>query len=208
MGDFAFCDYTWTSEEQAAFWKTGSPPRTVSSLPAGTPLVPIYHYARDLECSFQGPNVTSPQFRRLNASSAGRLIIWDLWGADAAGRSCPLAVVPSEEISPTKAQRSRFAENLMVDKTVDYTTRNPLVSSLLGSCEPLSSYTVGGGGPLLYENDGCDWAAVHGLLSAFATSLQPVMHPPGCPRTPARYRSSLTSLHLCLVEEFDNADTF
>lgn len=198
VGDFGFASYEWTSQEQEDFMGSGILPKTVDDLPGLTPIIPICYYTRYSESTFRGPNLTAPQFRRLNSCGNHRLIIWNLWGPDETEQLCPLVVIPSEDICPTKAQRKLFAENLEVEKATEQISRQPWVSCLLNSGLFAADYVVGNRGPSVYA--GNDWCEVWELFDAFATGSQ-LQFPEGRVRDPALYRCALRDIHERLLEE-------
>ena len=198
MGDFGFASYEWTSQEQEEFMNIGVPPKTVDDLPGLTPVVPICYYTRHSESTFRGPNLTAPQFRRLNSCGNHRLIIWNLWGPDETEQLCPLVVIPSEDLCPTKAQRKLFAENLKVEKVTKQISRQPWISSLLSSGLFAADYVVGNRGPWVFA--GNDWHEVWELFKAFA-SWSRLQFPEGRVRDPALYRCALRDIHERLLEE-------
>ncbi|KAL8643583.1 MAG: hypothetical protein Q9226_008263, partial [Calogaya cf. arnoldii] len=200
LGDFGFCQYTWTSKDQQRYRVRGLPPRTNTDLPAETHLVPIYCFARDLECQFTGPAVTPAQFRRLNSQSVARLIIWDLGGRDTIGTSTPLAIVPSEDCAPSDTQRKLYADSLKVTHGNRFTARMPLVTDLLNSGLYASEYIVGAG-PEYEENNLSD---VWKLLNSFACRRS-VEHPEGIHRDAALYRHPLRLFHQVLATEHEMA---
>ena len=198
IGDFGFCAYKWTPQEQRNFLDFGIPPKTIDWLPPHTEILPLILYARDLECTADGPNLTAPQFRRLNSSQQHRLIIWDLWGPDDLARLNPLVIIPSEDLQPTPLQRDLFEKNLRVDKKKEYTERTPLITSVLDKGLLTTDYIVGSQGPLSYGND--SWDEVWELFDRFLKTEQ-LQHPEGQPRNAVSYRCPLWKIHERLVEE-------
>ena len=65
----------------------------------------------------------------------------------------PLIMIPSEDLCPTGAQRELFANNLKRNKTGNFTSRVPLISSLLRNSFFAAEYVVGSQGPLVYDGD-------------------------------------------------------
>ena len=202
MGDFGFCRYTWTFQEQRQFFRTGRPPKLIHQLPSHTPIILMYYYTRHLECTSNGPNLTAPQFRRLNSCAHSRLVIWNLWGPDD-HRPRPLLVVPTTDISPTAAQRDLYARNLLIHKATAFTERTPLASYVLNAGLTMTDYVVGNQGPMLYDHgDADDWIAgeMWALLHQF-TGLETLQHPKPRRRDPASYRYPLWEVHTRLVED-------
>jgi hypothetical protein len=200
MGDFKFCHYRWSIQEQHKFLSSDlpSPPKTVDQLPPCTPSVPIYYYARDLETTSAGPNLTEAQFRRLNSCRNNRLVVWNLWGPDSLDRVNPLVVIPSEDLCPTQAQRDLFANNLTKNKAEEFTDRTPLLSNLLTSGLFAAEYGVGCGGPLTY--DGHSWGQIWEFFHKFTRCGQ-FQHPLGRIRDPASFRYPLWKLNERLARE-------
>lgn len=200
-GDFGFLRYVWTLAEQHAYIQSGIPPKTIDDLSAFTPIVPIYYFVKDLECDFRGPNLTAAQFRRLNSCSDNRLILWNLWGPDEPDRLCPLVVISSEDLRPTKEQRALFSRNLnMENNSGKFVERTPLISSLLNNGFLASHYTIHTQGSLIYHGDGNDWGEVWSFFERFTRSQQSE-HPKGHIRDSASYRHPLCKLHTRLVKE-------
>lgn len=202
MGDFGFLRFAWTSQQQQAFLTRGIPPKTITDLPPQTCIMPLYYYARDLECHFNGPAVTQAHFCRVNSQSVSRLFIWDLWGRDGVDHSTPLTVFPSEDVRPTQNQRDLYANNMHNDYNKQRSVRAPLVTHFFSTGLYASEYVVGSQGPLAY--DGNDWSEIWHLLHRFACSNL-VEHPNGYVRHAALYRHPLLHFHQCLVKEHDLA---
>jgi len=188
MADFGYCDYTWTATEREQFLQAGVPPRTVSDLPALTPVVPILLYARALECTFRGPDLSSAYFHRLNACRENRLVILDLFGPDTPSTTLLLTAIPSDDICPTKRQRDHHAENLTRNKKSAFKTRTPFISFMLKSGRSAGEYAIGNRGPLAYDD--VDYAHVWSILQDFV-GRQPFHHPPGVLRDPTLYQTPL-----------------
>ena len=202
MGDFGFLRYKWTQSEQLAYSQSGISPKTVNDLPAYTPIIPIYYYVKDLGCDFRGPNLTAPQYRRLNSCRDHRLIIWNLWGPDEVNRQCPLVAIPSEDLCPTQEQRALFLRNLdMENNSGKFAERTPLISSLLNTGLLAADYTIYSQGPLNYHGDGADWSEVWKFFERFTQQSQ-LQHPRNCIRNSALYRHTLCKLNTRLVQEY------
>jgi hypothetical protein len=205
MGDFAYCPYRWIPEEQEAFRTSLKPPRTLHELPAATPVVLMYAYAKDSEVGSRGPFLTSPQFRRVNSSRSHRLLIFDPLGPESSSLSSfgPLYVVPSEDISPTPSQLDIHLGNLKKDKRYQFTARVPLLSQLLHTGRAISDYVISSCGPLLYsDNEAEGWRQVWELLDRFA-GVEPFEYPALITRQPAEYHATIHLLHQRLAEEFN-----
>ncbi|THX42150.1 hypothetical protein D6D11_08328 [Aureobasidium pullulans] len=210
MGDFAFCRYRWSIKEQEAFAREERPPRLSHQLSPHTPCVPLTFYVRHRECSFQGPEVTAPQFRRLNSSPLHRLTVWDLLGPE--GNFLPIlpAVIPSDDISPTQHQRDVFNANLSRDKTRKNRKdtpfaddKTPPLSAILKTGILASQYIPETRGPQIY--DGGDWSGFWTLMSRFVGSSI-FQHPIGVVRQPELYRHTLQTLNQCLLNDYVLSD--
>lgn len=192
-GEFGYCRYRWSKEEQSKFLKDGIPPRTISDLSGITNVLPLCFYTRDLECTFQGPEISSANYRRLAACNFGRLIIWNLTGPDDSNRPGPLVVVPSKDISATEGQRALFVKNLVISKKTQHSNRTPSVSAVLESGLAASDYTVGASGPLVYGEHRLD--ALWTLCEKFSQQQSPIEHPKGRFHDPSAYLIPLSALH-------------
>lgn len=197
VGDFVFTRFTWTSQDQDKYARTGSPPLTISDLPGLKAVLPVCYYSRDLECTFMGPELTQANFRRLNSCRQNRLVVWNLTGADDLDRPS-LAVVPSEDIGPTAGQRTKLSKK--VNKKQEFSERMPTISSTFNTGLYASDYAVGPAGPLAYS--GGEWDDIWELLDRF-TREPTVQHPEGRPRNTASYMQPLWQTHKRLVQEDD-----
>ncbi|KAH0175060.1 hypothetical protein KCU67_g434, partial [Aureobasidium melanogenum] len=198
--DFGFCRYSWTEEEKAAWETTGTPPVILSDLSGATPTLPLLYYVRSLETTFQGPEVLSTSFRRLNSNGIGRLLVWDLFGNDDLKRNGPLLVVPSKHFEPTENQRTNFSENLKLHKRKQHAIRTPVLSAVLNSGLTASQYAVSPAGPSVYYES--QWDALWLMFDDFlGSSTDIVEHPCGHLHKKKEYLCSLSELHERLVEE-------
>lgn len=202
IGDYGFCQYTWTPTEKARFLQVGIPPRTVNDLPAQTPVLPILLYSRDLECTFRGPNLSSAYFRRLNACKEHRLVIMDLFGPDRSSFTLTFTAIPSDDICPTKRQRDLHAENLTKNRKTEFETRTPFITFMLKSGRSAGEYALGNRGPLAYDDP--EYLDVWRMLQNFV-GCQPFYHPPSILRNPSQYRIPLRQIHERLAREFSTS---
>ena len=203
MGDFGFLRYRWKDFEAEKYLRGPFrfPPKVVHELPGNTPIVAVNYYARDLECTSVGADITSAQFRRINSCAHPRLIIWDIAGLDSIDWPGPLLLVPSIDLQPTEAQFQRFVDNLAVNHAVDFTDRTAVVSSLFSNGCVASDYRFGNEGALAYDGD--IWGKLWGMLDAFIKP-PPFEHPAGYVRDTALFRHPLKLLHRRLVEEYSH----
>lgn len=167
-------------------------------LPASTSVVPICYYAQHSETFFEGPSVSSSQFRRLDCCTVPRLILWNLFGPDALYNEELPAVIPSEDISATTSQRRLLNSNLG-RSAEEFTSPTPTLSALLHRGRFAAEYRPGTSGPEGYVSPG--WDSIWTLLDAF-TLFTSFEHPRGFPREPKSYRCSIKDLHQRLAEEF------
>lgn len=180
LGDFIFVRYTWSAMESAAFLQSGKPPIPLHQLPGDTPAVPIYLYCRSKICTLEGLSLTSAQFRRLNASSLGRLVVWNLFRLDEEHRLCPLVVIPTEDITPTQTQRELYSRNLRRPQDEEPPKPEPPLSAVLNSGLLATDYVVGGRGALGYNED---WSEMRTLRLSFT---RPLTTPVSIARSAAR----------------------
>ncbi|KAG8532802.1 uncharacterized protein KY384_002680 [Bacidia gigantensis] len=199
MGDFGFCDYTWTDIECLKLRKSSTTPRTIHELPAETCTVPLYYFVNSVECDFRGPVVTAPQFRRLNSCANSRFVLWNLYGLDGQNQSSPLSIIPSDDLHPTLEQRDRFSENLKVKKKEKHVKRSPQVSHLLNSGLLAADYNIGKRGPLIYSESA--WHKLWQFFIDAASTQEEFKHPAGYRRDIGRYRCSLQDIHTRLIQE-------
>jgi hypothetical protein len=202
MADYSFIRYQWKEHERADFLNSTQlvppPPETLDHLPGVAPGVPIYYYARNRECSSAGPTLTPAQFRRLNSCHNNRLVIWNIWGPDEADHPLPLIAIPTEDLCPTPAQRELYAKKLAERETGDFPGRSPTISHLLTTGLSAAEYSVGHGGPLVYE--GPNWGAVWEFLIKF-TQRARLEHPKSHLRDPATLRCPLWMMHERLAQD-------
>lgn len=154
---------------------------TITDLSAHTSIVPFYFYAKDLECDFRGPNLTPPQFRRLNSCLDRRLVIWNFWGPDRFSRLGPLVIIPLEDIRPTDEQRAFFWRNLpkhceeeIFNEGTTKFVRTPLLTYLLCTGLFAAEHTVGHQQPYTIDEDGNSWDQIWEFFMHFA-QLSPNM---------------------------------
>lgn len=194
FGDFGYARFKWTTAEKERFLTDGRPPVTMDDLPPDSCIIPISYYSRYVESSYNGPNVTAAQFRRINSCNAHRLLVWDMAGFDTMDRHMIPALIPSEDVRPTEAQRQRFARNAGLQNS--QLTAN--ITGLLHTGRYASEYALGNGGPAVW--DGADWGEVWALLDSFL-GVEPVEHPTGIFRNPAEYRHTVRAMNTRLSEE-------
>lgn len=206
VGDYGFCRYIWTAQEQQDFLASRRIPKTVSDISGIAPTLPIAYYARHLESVFDGSDLASANFRRLNSCKDGRLLIWNVSGPDDPESPGPLFVIPSDDLQPTSGQRVALAKNLGLNKKINRSERTPVVSALLSTGLHASEYAVASRGPLIYSKHEniADWDALWELFDRFTRS-QPVQHPHGTLRRPRSYVQPLWKIHQRLVQE-DNRE--
>ena len=212
MGDFAYCRYRWTLQEQDSFLEgaTRWPPRTISDLPASTPMVPISVYARERVGTTRGPSLTAAEARRLHSCSTPRLLFFDLFGSAGYQSVCPMLLVPSDDLSHTQTQRDTYEKVLATNKREDFSPRVPLLAEQLHTSCAVADYTVGSSGSTFFEEGIERWSDVWALLDAFSdvdTSEAAFSFPVGRPRNAERYQVSLVELHQRLVDEHVMTDT-
>lgn len=196
LGDFAYTRYRWSKKEQEAYKTYYRPPQFLHTLPADLDVIPIIYYTRLQECSHSGPSVTASEFRRINSCSRKRLIIWDLGGADTAG-TAPLAVIPSEDVRVSEAQRVVFQTNFGMKSDV-WKVKTPTLSALLCTGLHAGEYGLSSGGPLAFCEDG--WKRIHKFLESLTRS-DIVEHPHGVQRDTFSLRCTVRDLHQRLVLE-------
>ncbi|KAG9526325.1 hypothetical protein KCV07_g856, partial [Aureobasidium melanogenum] len=196
-GDFAFCHYAWTEAEKYEFCDKGSPPVTIDDLPAETPFTSVYLYSKSIETNFQGPNLSSAQFRRLNSAGEGRLLCIDLFGPDDLDSMDPILVVPTTDIQPTNGQKLVFKENLDLQKDEDFAARTPHLTSLLSTGLSAGDYSVCNESPMHTSGT---WCQLWSLFMSFSGNL-PFEHPTGITRFPSEFKNPLRFLNQRLREE-------
>ncbi|KAH3968351.1 hypothetical protein HBH98_172240 [Parastagonospora nodorum] len=201
MGDFAYCRYTWTTQEQEAFFSHQTVPCTITQLPSSTPIVPLQTYTRKREATSRGPCLTASEFQRLNMWPQPRLLIFDLFGQEGASLCSPLLVIPSDDIRPTTEQVALFHLNSSKDKSEEFESRAPLLAELLYTGLNPIDYTISTGGPLLFEPDTHQWEDLWKLLERMSR-LENFTYPhnSNIARSPATYRVDLKQVHQCLVD--------
>jgi hypothetical protein len=204
MGDFVFCRFVWTPQQQQIFIKSNEvappPPLRLDALPAFTPTIPMYYFVRAQECTSTGPALAASQFRRLNSCRNNRLTIFDLFGPDEPGDSVPLALIPSIDLCPTASQRSEIFEHnlgLGLEKAKRFKP-TALVSHVLNTSYYTGEYVVGGGGPLSYQ--GQSWSQIWEFLNCL-TGSQQFEHPEGRTHHPASLSTPLWKVHERLAQE-------
>lgn len=200
MGDVAYCRYQWTLEERDHYLATRWPPCTISSLPANTPVVPITIYARDRVGTTRGPSLTAAEARRLHACPSPRLLCFDLFGSMGRLACCPLLLVPSDDLSHTRAQRTTFEQVLATNKREEFSPRVPLLAEQLHSGHAIADYAIGASGATIFEGQGEKWNEVWRLFDAFSDT-ETVPFPKDHVREAGRYQTTLQQLHQRLVEE-------
>lgn len=197
IGDWGYCRYHWTPEDQEAFASSHTP-RPAYALPAQVAVVPICYYARHQPTGHAGPNLTAAEFRRLNSSALRRLVVWDIGGPDVRGAQPLLAIVPSEDIQPTSLQTESLTANVGKNKNAgEWDVYNPNVSDVLNTGRYQSEYGIAAG-PRVYGS--YDWATMWELLDAF-TGMATVEHPRSFHRDPVLYRHTLQIVHERLAQE-------
>lgn len=200
--DFGFCRYSWTEEESKLYLRLGKPPCVAHELHAPVPVVPICYYTQQAETTFEGPSVSSSQFRRLDCCSIPRLILWNLFGPDALGNELPV-VIPSTDVSVTPRQKTVLKSNLQ-RASEEFAKPTPTLSALLHSGLFASEYRPTVGGPEAFGTSA--WASLWRLLDGFTLPI-PFEHPHGFLRQPEVYRTPLRVLHQRLAEEFYHQPT-
>ncbi|KAI7554888.1 hypothetical protein KC331_g235 [Hortaea werneckii] len=195
LGDLGYSRYVWSEEERDRYLHHGRIPRSGQRLPPETEIVPLCYYTQHAECSYQGPMLRARQWRRLEACSEGRLVLWDLSGPDGSALRMQPVLIPSDDISVTPAQRSVFE---LAIRQPNKRLTTPLVSALLHSGLFASDYVVGSQGGMAYA--GYDAKAILALLDQFL-SFDAFEHPPGYQREPARYRHTMSSVNQMLVDQ-------
>ena len=203
-GDFAFLPYRWTAREQTAWFGKGIPPQNLSTVPGHTPIVTMYYYTRDTECTADGTAFTPAQFRRLNSCSTNRLLIYDLWGPESGRVVSPLCLIPTEDIRPTGLQRELFQvklrrkqqDNLGKRQQVSTMDKTPWIPYLLHNGCCIADYMLDNRGPRIYE--GNNWNDVFSLVHQFS-GVSSFEFPKGFPRNPPIYRYPLWRVHALLA---------
>lgn len=202
IADFAFCQYHWSPQEQAAFMRHGRMPCTISDLPAATPLLPLCIYStKQKEGTSRGPSLSAAEFRRLNSCSYRRLLLFDIFGVDGKDVYPPLFVVPSEDVSPTKSHRTIYSMNLKLAEQKAHMQRVPLLAEQLHTGLALCDYLISARGPLIFESDDT-WGGVWALLRKF-TGVDSFTYPEAseCHRAPANFKVSVQEFHQRLAYE-------
>jgi hypothetical protein len=182
--------------------RLGKPPQVTHEIYASVPIVPICYYTQQAETTFEGPSVSSSQFRRLDCCSIPRLIMWNLFGPDAQSHELPV-VIPSNDISVTARQKIVLKRNLQ-RASDEFAKPTPTLSALLHCGLFASEYRPTPGGPEEYDTSA--WAPLWKLLNDF-TEPATFEHPLGFVRQPADYRVPLRVLHQHLAEEFRHQPT-
>ena len=135
------------------------------------------------------------QFRRLDASEAKRLVLWDLAGPDGNDERPHIPVlIPSDDIHATHQQRETFKAVLENPNVKGL----PILSGLLNTGLLAAQYGVGEGGPPALQER--TWADMLHKLDQFL-SFEDFSHPAGCVRHPADYRYTLRAMNQDLLKE-------
>ncbi|CZT16407.1 uncharacterized protein RCC_02250 [Ramularia collo-cygni] len=190
-GDFGFILYEWSQPDQDMWRRYQRPPQFMHTLPPAVEMILITYYTRHEECSYQGPPVTAAEFCRINASKDNRLLIWDIGGAD----TTMLALIPSNDIRPTEAQREKFRSNFGLSAE-EWKASTPVLSSLLCTGLQAGEYTISGD----LFSCGCSWDRVWRALHKFAAE-DVVEHPPRRLRQAPDFRYTVTHVLSRLVCE-------
>ena len=194
-GDFAFCSYAWTTQEQTRYRLTGKAPKTATELPADTPLFPFYHFIHDHEASHHGPRLTLLQFQRLDSSPSRRLVLWSVWGSDELDRSSPILAITTSDIGPTKSQREFFSQREQ-SQLFHFGGRPPTTTALLNTGKTAAHYVIGNCGPLFYEED----YAVEKSVWKYLSSQCQAVATTASVSTSLLDAHSLTDLHCALLK--------
>lgn len=199
-GDFAFVRYRWTKEEQRRFQQFALPPKYAHELPADVEMVLLPVYSQHAEAYYHGPNMRPRQYRRLDSCKLNRLIIWYIGGPDLAKQPLTPAVIPSEDLLPTAAQRAIFRDNLAVNHNQgDFDNKTPTLSSLMSTGLFAADYAVGNEGVISTKAGG--WRALWNLLHNGFLGLSPLQHPTGFERDPATFRCSMKVANQLLADQ-------
>lgn len=198
LGDYAYCRYAWTTDEQETFLNHRRIPCTITQLPHSTPVVPFMLYTRSREGTSRGPMLTATEFERLDICRQDRLLIFDLLGQEGHDLYGPLLVVPSDDVRPTAEQRALFKSNRSKDKDQEFEGRAPLLAELLYTRHNPVDYVVSAGGPLVFEKTGY-WNELWSLLNT-CSGTDNFDHPHSHQRRPDDYRVTVQELHQNLAD--------
>ncbi|EMD95255.1 hypothetical protein COCHEDRAFT_1201645 [Bipolaris maydis C5] len=205
LADFAFCRYTWTTEQQRRFAEDQQVPCTISELPRHTSVIPLLVYSKTRESTSRGPSITATEFERLDASSSHRILIFDLFGSEGRNMYSPLLAVPSNDLSPTQEQRNLFYSNKGKHKNEEFEERVPLLAELLHSGHTPMDYVLSSKGPLLFEPELNPWGELWQLLDQIL-GLDSFSHPPAHKRCTTSYRVSIQEIHQGLADKHASID--
>ena len=202
MGDFAYCRYRWTELERDTYLSRLRPPCTVSSLAAHVPLLTISLFARRRVGTLRGPSLSAVEVRRLASESCRRILCFDLFGEMGRESCCPLAIVPSDDISHTQDQRAIYEKALGVNHHDAFGPRVPLVSEQLHSGYTIADYTIAGIGPMILGDAGNRerWSEIWRLLDSFSGTTD-FSFPEGRVRDPHAYQVTVREMHQRYVDD-------
>lgn len=202
LGDFAYCRYAWTAQQQQDFFQYHKVPCTISHLPSTTPVIPLLLYTRKREATTRGPSLTATEFMRLNTCPQVRLLIFDVFGLDGSSIYGPLLVVPSDDIRPTTAQVNLFQSNSNKSKDEEFEGRVPLLAELLCTGLNPTDYIMSAAGPLLFDSHVDPWEDVWKLLES-TSCLESFNFPRDSTiqRYPASYQLNLQEVHQILIDQ-------
>lgn len=211
-----FVNYRWTEDEKRAYDK-GVLPQSLSQCRGNLVGVPLLLFTQTNATRHAGPMVSGPQFRRLNACSLPRIILWGLWGEEAQqdySFANSLAIIPSTDFRPTRSQRHAFkAFNTKQnsDNSSNYAPNLPYLGECLCTGLSPSEYTVTRRGPLLF--DGIPiwedlWTLLSQLMRPGPDLLYP-QHPKGIWRCRDDFRTTISTVHQSTADEdaYQSSDT-
>ena len=201
MGDYCFTAYSWSDSEAQRYMTRGVPPRQLYQLGGAAPVVPFFYCVRDLECTFLGPSVSAPLFRRLNGSGDNRLVLWDIYGRDGPvpGRAVPVHLVPTADLNPSERHRQTFKQTFHALQGRQQTPRTPPVSALFANARYLPDYVIGGDGPAVFE--GLEYSALWGILTACVRDSDPLVHPVLTTHRYSDFRYTANIIHRRVVDD-------
>lgn len=172
LQQYAFCHYRWTPDEQASYLRLQRPPHNASTLSPATPVLLVAFQSQVCTSSACGPTLPCAKFELMDDPNRPRCIFaWDLGGPDSANEPLFPAIIPSEDIQPTKTQKAHYQ---LTARGLDHNGRRthprnlavPSLTALLATRMIASDYAEHVG-PLIYDRRGCDWSLVMGVLRQF-----------------------------------------
>jgi len=201
LGDFAYCRYIWTADDQEDYLDRKIPPLTISDLPPSVPVVPMLAFTKNRAGTSRGPILSPSEFHRINQSDQCRLLLFDMFGIEGRNLFGPLTIIPTDDVSISSKDRTHYEDSFRKDNHLEFMERSPLLSQQLHTGYAITDYTLSALGPIVLSNvrPQDQWKDVWHLLEACSRDT-PFFHPPGFQRSPYRFQLPLHEVHQLLVD--------